>query len=155
MVLHLSKTEEAKLAELEPETQSRVRQLLARLEARGFRYYVGSAVRDLIDQAAALADGKSDVKVGWHQLARAVDIYSYDPVAHEIDLNGRNEDFYRALHEEAYELGLWGLAYRPYPSGPKHFLSSGAWDGGHVEFHGPYATLAEAISAEGEKYGVA
>jgi hypothetical protein len=29
------------------------------------------------------------------------------------------------------------------------------WDGGHLEWRGPYDTIAEAVEAEGAAYGIA
>jgi DNA-binding PucR family transcriptional regulator len=148
VVAELTKTDEERLSQLEPDTQTKVRALIDRMAQLGYKIKVGSTLRSLADQLAAFAAGKSSVKAGFHQLGRAADLYVYDSATGELDMNAKNESLYRTLHQNAADMGLHGLAYSPYPNGPKHYLSSGVWDAAHVENYGPYASLKEALEAE-------
>jgi hypothetical protein len=101
-------------------------------------------------------NGVSSIKSGisWHTLGRAIDVYPYDPKTGKPDMMGRNQALFRKLHQEWFKLGGYGLAYLPYPNGPIRRLKGkkGAyWDGGHLEWHGPFKSLAVAYAAEKNK----
>lgn len=142
-----------RLTQLIPEARERVQRLLDAMEARGLPVYVGQTLRTQVQQADAQARGTTSANQvhSWHQLGRAADLRKRlpddtgDPTTHD-------ESFFRALYDEATALGLRSLAY--HPDGSKvilHTTHGPEWDPGHVEFHGEWATLAEAFAAEGQK----
>lgn len=154
----LTTTDEQRLSKLEPETQGLVRQLISNLNDRGITVVVGQTLRSTADEKAAIAAGKSSatLKHSWHEIARAVDMYPINPDTGKPDFAGKRDDLYQAMHNEASALGLRGIAYND--DGSRHYLTTTkgkVWDGGHLEYHGPYATIADAVEAEGAAYGVA
>jgi hypothetical protein len=153
----LTSSEQDRIAALEPGTQAAVVQLVANLAARGVRVHVGQTLRTPAGEKAVIAAGRSAVTThSWHEIGRAADIY---PLLDDgsIDWDAENLDNYRALAEEAVALGFRSLAFNA--DGSKHLITNSAgkkiWDGGHVEFHGPFATIADAVAAEGAAFGIA
>jgi hypothetical protein len=145
--------EQARLATLIPEARERVEKLLAAMEARGMPVYVGQTRRTAAQQHDAQARGTTSVKqsVSWHELDRAADLRKRLPDG-TPDQTTRDEAFFLALYEEAKALGLRSLAYQLVDGGLRKLLINGhVWDAGHVEWRQPFATLAEAIVAEGER----
>ena len=62
----------------------------------------------------------------------------------------RGPDLFRVMHQVWSSLGGQGLAYSPYPDGPNRLITGAKgriWDGGHLEWHGPYTSAAEAYKA--------
>lgn len=146
----LTRTEWAKLQSLEPETRRRVETLLTLLRGRGIEVLVGSAKRTEAEQTKLVQENKSAATISWHLVGRAVDLYPLIPGTRQPDYNVSRPDLFRIMHQEWAKLGGTGLAYLPYPDGPNRLISMGGkkkWDGGHVEFHGPFATAAEAYRA--------
>ncbi len=153
----LTTTEETRLSELEPETQAAARQLIATMATQGVRLHVGQTLRSPAQEKAVIVAGASAVKThSWHELGRAVDMYPDDGNG-SPDYNATNLDNYRLMHDDAASLGFKGIAFND--DGSKHLITNSKgkkiWDGGHLQFQGPYATIAEAVSAEGANFGIA
>jgi hypothetical protein len=128
------------------------------LAAAGVGVYVGQTLRSSAQEKAAIDSGHTSgsLKVSWHQLGRAVDLYPLDD-AGKPDRTGTNLDAIRAIAMTAEAIGFRQLGFNS--DGSKHILhnADGApiWDSGHVEWREPYATIAEAVAAEGERFGLA
>lgn len=141
-----------KEARLEPETLARYLQLKQILAGMGIQLFTGSTRRSEAEQQANVEKGVSSTSISWHLVGRAVDAYPIDPATGKPDLNGRRGDLFRIMHQQWARLGGRGLAYLPYPNGPVRQLTNNQgrryWDGGHLEFHGPFATAAAAYNAE-------
>jgi hypothetical protein len=153
----LTSTEEGRLEKLEPTTQSLVRQLLDQLASQGTTVYVGSTIRTVAQEKADVAAGKSSKGqvYSWHNLGRAVDLYPVNPDTGKPDYNGVRYDLFSIMASVATSLGFRSLAYNA--DGSRHYLNTvkgPIWDGGHLEYHGPYSSLSEAIAAEGSDYGI-
>ena len=124
------------------------------MQALGVRIYTGSTLRNLSQQQQLVADGKSGTVNSWHLSGRAIDAYPIDPETGKPDRAGRRIDLFRIMHRAWYDLGGHGLAFRPYPLGPKRLITvtkngerRKVWDGGHLEFHGPYPNATAALRA--------
>lgn len=151
----VTSSEEKRLSELEPTTQAKVRELLGRLHERGISVYVGQTVRTAAEEKANVEAGKTSagLKYSWHELRRAVDL--------RPAVNGQpdyeNVDLYREIAFEAEGMGFRQLGFNA--DGSKRIIvnaqGKGIWDGGHIEWREPYETLAQAVEAEGSKYGIA
>lgn len=149
----LTTTEESRLSQLEPETEQMVRQLLQNLANAGMMVEVGSTLRTQAQEKAAIASGHSAVKThSWHEIGRAVDLYPYDPNTGQPDMNGKNDALFIQMQQAAVDLGFHQIAYDS--NWNRKYLSNGVWDGGHMEWHGPYATIADAVASEGGNYGI-
>jgi hypothetical protein len=147
----LTKTEWARLQSLEPETRRRVETLLTLLRNRGIEVSVGSTRRTEAEQQKVIDAEKSAATISWHLSGRAVDIYPLIPGTREPDYKPSRPDLYRIMHQEWARLGGTGIAYKPYPDGPNRIITTSKgtklWDGGHIEYHGPYATASAAYLA--------
>lgn len=153
----LTSSEESRLEELEYETQGQVRGLISDLSSQGIAVYVGSTLRSAAAEADAIASGRSAVtSVSWHQIGRAVDLYPIDPDTGSADYNGVRVDLFQAMVAAARARGFRSLAFED-DGVTKHYITTSrgkVWDGGHLEWRAPYATIAEAVSAEGSTYGL-
>lgn len=137
---------------LTPDTQYAYAQLEdVMLKKYGIRLRRGQTVRSPAQQAKAVADGASATNISWHMVGRAIDAYPIDPATGVADMQGRNIDLFRKMHREWHALGGLGLAFRPYPEGELRYINTvkngvprKTWDGGHLEFHGEYASAREA-----------
>jgi hypothetical protein len=145
-LLLASETNMWKIAELE-------QQLLDWLEARGWKPKITSTTRTEEQQAAAVAAGTSATSISWHFSGRALDVTLTNPITGkrlDTPTTAEIEAYYRPMHQKWAELGGQGLAFGPYPDGPVRRIKTTkgtVWDGGHLEFHGPYATAALAYAA--------
>lgn len=148
----MSPGELARLELLTPEAHWRVERVIQRMRARGFDVYVGRTLGTAADVAAAVAAGRASTGMthDWHMLGRAADLRQRKATGGpNFDQSSASEPFWRALYEEATEVGLRSLAYNP--DGSKlliHAAHGTIWDSGHVEFRQPFATLADAVAAE-------
>ncbi len=145
----LTTSEEMRLQRLEPETQQKVRDLLATLQSQGMTVYVGQTFRSPADEQAAIDSGHSAVKThSWHESGRAVDLYPVDPDTHSADLNGVRDDLFIQMQQAAVAMGFHQIAYDNNWQRVYHTNSAGKkfWDGGHVEWHGPYANATDAFN---------
>ncbi len=142
-----------RLTQLIPEARERVQQLLDAMAALGHDVYVGQTLRTQAEQSAAQARGTTSVNQdrSWHQLGRAADLRKRLPDG-SVDESTHDEEFFRALFDEAQKVGLRSLAFRE--DGSRlliHTTHGEVWDAGHVEYRDPFDTLAEAFAAEGPK----
>lgn len=153
----ITSTDEGRLEQLEPQTQSLVRQLLDQMAGQGISVSVGSTGRTIAQEKAAVENGKSSKgqTYSWHMIGRAADLYPINPDTGKPDYNGVRDDLFSTMAGIATSLGFRSLAYNS--DGSRHYLTTvkgPVWDGGHVEYHGPYSNLSAAIAAEGSAYGV-
>ena len=156
-VQSLTSTQEGKLEQLEPTTQGLVRQVIADLNNQGYQVTVGQTLRTVAAEKADVAAGKSSAGqvYSWHNIGRAVDLYMVDPATGQTDYAGANDSLYQALATTATSYGFRSLAYNA--DGSRHYLNTikgPVWDGGHIEYHGDNATLAQAIASEGPAFGI-
>lgn len=137
---------------LEAETLRRYLELKGVLRSKyGIELHTGSTRRSPEQQQGLVAGGQSGASISWHMTGRAVDAYPIDPATKQPDLKARRPDLFRIMHREWAKLGGQGLAYSPYPEGPNRLITTvkgKIWDGGHLEYHGRFATAAAAYQAE-------
>ncbi len=150
----LTTSEAQRMEALEPETQSRLRDLILALGTDGIRVYVGQTIRTAAKEKALVAAGKTAATLthSWHELGRAVDLYPIDPDTGKADYAGRRLDLFIAMHAKAKAMGFRGLAFQD-DGVTKRYITNAKgkpiWDGGHLECRGPYTTIAQAWAAEG------
>jgi hypothetical protein len=148
-------TDEAQRMEaLEPETQSRLRDLIFALGAEGIRVYVGQTIRTAAKEKQLIEAGKTSGNLvhSWHELGRAVDLYPIDPDTGKWDRDGRRLDLFQRMHAVAKTMGFRGIAFETDGVTKRYIKNSKGklvWDGSHLECRGPYATMAQAWAAEG------
>jgi hypothetical protein len=146
----LGKKEAANRLELLPQVRDALDAVRAELAAEGIETFIGSTYRTVEQQAAAVANRASDTEQSWHRLRRAVDLYPIDPETGFWDGEGRTWDtLFRRMHDVAAAHGFRGIAFvGPGGQGARKFLSSGRWDGGHLEYR-EGLTWAAAAEAQG------
>jgi 3D (Asp-Asp-Asp) domain-containing protein len=158
-VVTLTSTDEQRLAQLEPVTQAQVRRLIDELAARGIQVKVGQTLRDSAQERALIEAGRTagSLKVSWHQLGRAVDLYPIDPDTGKWDRDGNRVDLFLEMARTAESLGFRQLGFNADDS--KRLITNAngdeIWDGGHIEWRAPYGSITEAVAAEGERFGLA
>ena len=146
----LTTSEETRLSQLEPETQSKARELIQRLANKGIAVHVGQTLRTNAQEQAAIASGHSGVKTNsWHESGRAVDMYPVDPDSLQPDTNGTNDALFIQMQQEAEAVGFHQIAYdenwnRKYITNAQ---GKKIWDGGHMEWHGGFASATDALNA--------
>jgi hypothetical protein len=156
--VRLLTSEESKIAKLEPGTQSALLALMADLNAQGLHVYVGQTLRTKAEEKAVHDAGATGAGLvySWHELGRAVDLYPIDPDTGHPDLHGARVDLFRQMADTAANYGFTSLAFNG--DGSRHLLHTATghtiWDGGHLEFKGPYTTIAQAVEAEGKAFGL-
>lgn len=96
---------ERSLDVLEPAFRVKLLQLLANLQARGFRPLVWETLRDDARANILAADG-SGKKLSMHRLGQAADIID------AVDHWEAAPEFWEALHDEALKLGLTRIRKR-------------------------------------------
>lgn len=149
--------EDARIARLEQSTQDALRAMLAAANAAGLHVYVGQTLRTKAEEQAAIDSGHSAVTThSWHEIGRAVDCYPIDPDTGHADLDGVRLDLFRQMVGFATDQGFTSLAFNA--DGSKHLLHTATghtiWDGGHLEFKGAYASIEQAVEAEGAAFGI-
>jgi len=155
----LTTTEQTRVSQLQPDVQSEFSGLLSDWAASGIAVTVGRTLRTSAQEKALIEAGKTaaNLKISWHQLGRAVDVYPIDPTTAVADTDGRNVDLFRRMHAIAASRGWRGIAFNS--DGTKRYIRNSkgklVWDGGHLEWRAPYGSIAEAVAAEGEAYGLA
>ena len=145
----LTTSEESRLQNLEPETQQKVRELLATLQAQGLTVYVGQTFRTSAQEQSAIDSGHSAVRThSWHESGRAVDLYPIDPDSLQPDLNGKRDDLFIQMQQAAVAMGFNQIAYDSGWQRVYHTNNAGKkfWDGGHIEWHGPFVSASDALS---------
>lgn len=156
-LVEFTTTEETRLSQLEPDTQAQVRALIQTLANQGLHVHVGQTLRTQAAEKQAIATGHSAVKThSWHEIGRAVDLYPINPDTGAPDLDGVRDDLFMQMQQVAVQVGFTQLAY--HDDWTRRYLVNAQgkkiWDGGHMEWHGPYATIADAVAAEGAQYGI-
>ncbi len=154
----LTTSEETRLSKLEPETQAKVRELLARLQSQGLTVHVGQTFRTSAQEKLVIEQGRSGVKTNsWHESGRAVDLYPIDPDTLQPDTEGRRVDLFRQMQQEAVSMGFGQYAFDT-STWEKHFITNAQgkkiWDGGHVHWTGGYASASDALGAYLESQGI-
>jgi hypothetical protein len=152
-------TETARMTGLQPEVAAQLARLIAKLAAGGIDVFVGNTVRTKAQEKANVEAGKTSagLKYSWHSLGRAVDLYPIDPATGKWDRNAKRLDLFQAMHAAAKSLGWRGLAFEADGVTKKYLTNSKGkkiWDGGHLEWRAPHATIAAAVAAEGPAYGI-
>ncbi len=158
MLVVLTTTEEHRLSQLEPETQAAARQFLQAMANKGYQVEVGRTLGTAADTARNREKGTTAIAEGshsWHEIARALDVYPVDPATGVADRNGVNNDLFIEMHQTAAQFGFRNIAYDEMWQRKYINTSKGkVWDGGHLEFWGPYSSKSAAIAAEGSNYGI-
>ena len=155
----LTSSETSRMDKLLPEVGDRLLELIAVLADRGIKVYVGQTLRTAAQERANVEAGKTSagLRYSWHELGRAVDLYPVDPATGKADLQGRRVDLFIEMHKAAKAIGWRGIAFEA-DGVTKHNLRNAkgrpVWDGGHLEWRAPYATILAAIAAEGAAYGI-
>jgi len=149
-VVEMTTSEEYRLSQLESETQTMVRQLIQTLADHDISVYVGQTLRTTAEEKTAIDSGHSAVKShSWHESGRAVDLYPINPDTGQPDLNGVRDDLFLQMQQWAVSLGFHQIAYDEQWN--RRYLTNAQgkkiWDGGHVEWHGPFATASDAYAA--------
>jgi 3D (Asp-Asp-Asp) domain-containing protein len=157
-LVELTTSEETRLSQLEPTTQALVRQLIQTLVNQGLVVHIGQTLRTQAAEKAAIAAGKSAVKThSWHEIGRAVDMYPINPDTGSPDMDGVRVDLFLQMQRTAESYGFRQIAFKD--DNTKRLITNAKgkeiWDGGHMEYRGDYATIAEAVAAEGATYGIA
>src|SRR4029079_19310938 len=94
-------------AQLEPETQDKVRELLGRMQAQGVTIHVGQTFRTSAEEKAAIEGGRSAVKSNsWHESGRAADLYPIDPDTLQPDTAGKRADLFPPKPQERGARGV-------------------------------------------------
>jgi hypothetical protein len=111
---------------------------------------VGQTLRTAAQEKTAIDSGHSGVKTAsWHESGRAVDLYPINPDTLAPDYNGVRDDLFLQLQQAAVAMGFVQHAYNDDWS--RHYITNNAgkkiWDGGHIEWHGPYASAVDARDA--------
>lgn len=147
----LTSTEEMRLSQLEPETQAKVRELLAVLQDHGITVQVGQTLRSPAQEKAAIDSGHSGVKSkSWHESGRAVDLYPIDPDSLQPDMDGRNNELFLRMQQLAVDMGFHQIAYDTDTWQRKYITNNAGnkiWDGGHIEWRGGYVSATDAYNA--------
>jgi hypothetical protein len=158
VLVNLTSSEEGRLQQLQPETQSMVRQLIQQLANAGLAIHVGQSLRTTAEEKSVIAAGKSGVKShSWHEIGRAVDLYPINPDTGAPDLDGLRDDLFQQMQQAAVAMGFDQIAYNPDWSRRliKNNKGKLIWDGGHIQWQSPYASIGDAVAAEGAQYGIA
>lgn len=158
VVVRLGTSEQAKVDKLQAEVAAALQLLIDDLASAGLETYVGQTLRTKAEEKAAVDSEHSAVTThSWHELGRAVDLYPINPDTGHWDSAGARVDLYQQMVAAAEARGFTSLAFND--DGTKRILHTKTghafWDGGHLEFHGPYASIAAAVAAEGSEYGIA
>jgi len=153
LMYSLTTSEEDKIAALQQETQSKLRDLILALwDQDQLRVFVGQTKRTAAQEKANYEAGKTSAHLthSWHELGRAVDLYPYNPDTGEPDLKGKRVDLFRVMHNRAKAMGFHGIAFNDDGSQKIIVNANGKkiWDGGHLEDRGSYTTIAQAWAAE-------
>ncbi len=152
----MTEAEQWRIRKLHPDVVAKFLLVLDHCAKEGIDLFIGRTYEDPSKQAQHYADGKTTLKMGWHQIARAADCYPKLPDG-QPDLNGKQLGKFRRMHEIASVEGFHGLAFNP--DGTKRLIQvkkNGKlikiWDGGHLEYRHPYDTLEQALKAELHNY---
>lgn len=112
VVYKLTASEEAKLSKLLPHVKAAFLRVKARMESMGHKLYIGRTFVTDAEQAA-VDPTKTGTSNSWHEVKRALDVYVYDPDTGKPDMDGKRNDLYRLMHQEAAKEGFTNLAFNP------------------------------------------
>lgn len=155
----MTSNETSRLAQLQPDVQDQLNQLILALAADGLKVFVGQTLRTAAQEKANVEAGKTSAGLiySWHSLGRAVDLYPVDPDTGKPDYAGRRVDLFIQMHAAAKLAGWRGIAFEA-DGTTKHYLTNSkgrkVWDGGHIEWRAPHASIVAAVAAEGAAYGI-
>ncbi len=155
----LTSNEAGRMAKLQPQVQDELNGLILELAQAGLRVFVGQTLRTAADEKANVEKGATaaGLKYSWHELGRAVDLYPIDPATGKPDYAGRVIEGFQQMHAAAKARGWRGIAFEDDGVTKKYITNSKGrkvWDGGHIEWRDPHATIAAAVAAEGPAYGI-
>lgn len=155
----LTSSEADRMSKLEPVTREELGTLIATLADAGLRVFVGQTLRTAAQEKSNVDAGKTAAGLvySWHELGRAVDLYPVDPDTGKPDYAGRRVDLFIQMHAAAKLLGWRGIAFEPDGVTKKTITNSKGkpvWDGGHLEWRSPHATIVAAVAAEGAAFGI-
>jgi hypothetical protein len=156
----LTSSEADRMGKLEPTTREKLGELIGALADDGLRVFVGQTLRTAAAEKANVDAGKTAAGLvySWHELGRAVDLYPVDPDTGKPDYAGRRVDLFAQMHAKAKLLGWRGIAFQADGVTKRTITNSKGkpvWDGGHLEWRAPHATIVAAVAAEGAAYGIA
>lgn len=156
----LTSSETSRMDGLQDEPKAKLLELIGVLADQGIRVYVGQTLRTAAQEKANVEAGKTaaGLKYSWHELGRAADVYPIDPDTGKADLAGKRVDLFRTMHAAAKAIGWRGIAFLDDGVTKRTITNSkghAVWDGGHIEWRSPHATIAAAVAAEGSDYGIA
>lgn len=129
-----------------PETREKYLVYRLILESHGLRECVIVTARSTFDQIKKVQQGRSALKVGWHQLRRAIDRQMWDPQKSAWDDAARRLDLYLQANRIAAAQGFRQIGF--HEDGSKRYIGAGTWDPYHIEDRGTWASLAAALEAE-------
>jgi hypothetical protein len=144
--------ERARVDQLHPDARAALMSWLAECETKGYRISIGQTVRTRSEQLDLWKEGtKTASPVSWHELKRAWHFYLLDSFGKRVVDGKRIKDawmpHYLWCAREAEKVGCRQLGFRS-DGKPRYIGKSKFWDPFHLEFRGPFETLAEACRAE-------
>lgn len=155
-LVRLTSTEEKRLSQLETETQVAARGLIQELHEAGIEVVVGQTARTKAQEKELIEAGKTSGTLvhSWHELGRALDLYPALPNGQpDYDPDEEGLERYRTMHRMGEAWGFRNIAFNA--DGSKRLITNSKgkkiWDGGHMQFQGPYTTIAQAWAAEGSE----
>ena len=155
----LTSSEASRVDKLQPDVQTQLMSLIGTLSDQGLKVYVGQTLRTAAQEKSNVDKGvtSAGLTYSWHELGRAVDLYPVDPDTGKPDLQGVRLDLFQQMHAAAKLAGWRGIAFEQ-DGLTRHYLTNSKgkkiWDGGHLEWRAPHATIAAAVAAEGGDYGI-
>jgi hypothetical protein len=155
----LTSSEADRMAKLEPTTREELGALIDTLAGSGLRVFVGQTLRTAAQEKSNVDAGKTAAGLvySWHELGRAVDLYPIDPDTGKPDYAGKRVDLFQQMHAAAALAGWRGIAFQADGVTKRTITNSKGhpvWDGGHLEWRAPHATIAAAVAAEGAAFGI-
>jgi 3D (Asp-Asp-Asp) domain-containing protein len=158
-LVELTSSEEGRINQMQAEAAGKVHQLIDDLSFQGIAVHVGQTLRTAAEEKSVVDSGRSAVTThSWHELGRAVDMYPIDPDTGKPDTAGKRVDLFQRMHAAARAIGFRGIAFEDDGVTKRYITNSRGkkiWDGGHLEWRAPYGSIAEAVAAEGEEFGIA
>lgn len=128
-------SEAKRMSMLLPQVQSALQATINDLAGQGIKVFIGQTRRTAEQEAANKAKGASATMHSWHLLGRAADVYVIDPETGEPDLNGRNFELFKRMHQTAANYGFSNISF--YADWTKRLITTSKgkiWDGGHMQF---------------------
>lgn len=133
--ISLTHSESSRMALLLPQVQRALQDTINDLASQGIKVFVGQTKRSESQEKANLASGASGTMHSWHLLGRAADVYPIDPKTDQPDLQGRNFETFKTMHQTAAKYGFTNISF--YGDWTKRLITTSKgkiWDGGHMQF---------------------